>query len=217
MDWTSSVRSARASLRALACLAAAALMAAALAGCSGDSKPGATATSAVATPTIDPYVLATIANPESMALSPVAGAGGRYTIDLAPGWQSGPVNAAGEEEFNLTQEGRVAAQIGILCDVPISRLGAAVTPTEYADMDLQYVRQLRGNAVASPVPLVVAGIPAASVLYETKFATLNIRQKAVHFVTDSCHWSIRLRVFVPGDMAGYLAVFDRMVATFRPS
>jgi hypothetical protein len=165
-------------------------------------------------PTFAVEQLPTIADVTTVPLTPATGAIPGYTISVPPNWVPGEAQPLGEDTFDLKRGTGNAAQIAVLCEPPVSREGRRLTALDYANNDIAYIREVRGQAEPPVQFLHSTGEPAASVLYQTTFGPLSVRQKSVHLVDDQCHWSIRLRVYAPGDMTGYLELFDRVVQSF---
>lgn len=163
-----------------------------------------------------PAPLPTISDPNSVLLTPVAGAIPGYTVSLPADWTAAPPQG-GEDVFNLMDGQRIVAQMAVLCEPPLVRDGLQLVPLDYARNDIVYVEQLRGQ-YDEPKPFTIRNtIPAASLRYQTTLGPVTVRQKIVHFTIDACHWSLRLRVFAPGapeDILQYESLFDRMVESF---
>jgi hypothetical protein len=183
----------------------------ALVGCGSDDDDD---TRAPTGPRFVPSPLATISDPGSIGLTPTAGTIPGYTISVPADWVHGAPQIGGEDVYNLMDGERLVAQVAVLCEPPLMREGRELTPADYVNNDIVYVEELRGS-YDTPQTLSVGGmIPASSLRYVTSLGSVTIRQKVVHFIVGVCHWSVRLRVYAPGDPTTHEVLFDRIVQSF---
>ena len=187
----------------------------AMAGCNDDgddARPRITPN-----PVFEPSPVPTLVEPGTINLTPTAGNLG-YTVDMPPGWIAAPPEQfAGEDVYSLMDGERIVAQMTALCETPLSDQGRQLEPLEYTQKDIVYIEQLRG-IYDPPEPFFIREtIAAAHIRYQTTLGPVTVRQKVVHFTIDACHWTLRLRVFAPGDVLPYETLFDRVVQTFTPN
>lgn len=198
--------------RALPLIVVTAIAALTIAGCDdgGDQPDVAPAPTFVVSP------IPTLPDPGAVNLTPVAGNLG-YTVDMPPGWIAQPPQVGGEDAYNLMEGERILAQMTALCEPPLVREGRQLDPIEYVANDIVYVEQLRGQYDQPETFFIRDTIAAASLRYATTLGPVTVRQKVVHFTIDACHWTLRLRVYAPGDVLPYETLFDRVVQTFAPA
>jgi hypothetical protein len=189
--------------------AAAALAAFAFGACGGDDEPDV---EPLPTQFI-PAPVPTIADAAGVPLTPATGAIPGYTISIPSDWIPDPPQVGGEDIYNLKEGERILAQVSVLCERPLVREGRPLEAIEYANNDITYVRELRGTNDA-PETFLVGSVPAASLRYVTTLGPVSVRQKVVHFIIEECHWTLRMRVYAPGDVTSYEVLFDRMVQSF---
>jgi len=171
----------------------------------GDIEP-------IPTPAVDPLDLP-LTRAESIT--------GLYTIDVPDGWEhASALNPGQEEIFQLKDtKGLLQAEIGITCEpIPVRDDGTPWTPREFAERDFAYVQRISPGAESSLSGVTVGDLQGIAMTYANTVGVVNIRQQAVYLPSadNTCMWTLRLRVFAPGDAAHLLTLFQRMVGTFRP-
>jgi hypothetical protein len=197
-------------LRTLTMITACAIAAIAITGC--DDDDGEIKINPVPTFAVTPAP--TFPDPTSIPLTPKTGHIAGYTLDLPSDWVLQPPQI-GEDAYNLMEGERILAQVAVLCEQPIVRDGVPWEPIDYVNADIVYIEQLRGQYDQPEFFVIKDTYPATSIRTVTTLQTLVVRQKSVHIATEKCHWSVRLRIFAPGDVASaYEALFDRVVQTF---
>jgi hypothetical protein len=134
-----------------------------------------------------------------------------FSIGYPEGWKvevPGGIFSA----FTWSISGRPIAQVTLLCNQ-----GENMTVDGLIASDRQIIASAGGSAPSEPTPIEIAGLPGKQTTYETNFGGLTAEQAAVYVVSGECGWRIGLATYGPGTREPYLPLFDRILASFRPS
>ncbi len=177
--------------------------------CTGDddaAQPPLPQASPVPTLALDPFGVPLVRQESATKL---------YTIEVPSDWRRSDIGASNEETFDFYVDERLVSQIAITCEpIPVQD-GTPWTVDQFIERDLFYARQFGGGEAMDRVPVTVGNLQGIAVSYATSLGTIPIVQRAVYLPSD-CMWILRGRVFGTGDPSPYLALFNRIVGTFRP-
>lgn len=184
------------------------LLAAAAAACGGGGEETSVST---ATPppaiTVGPVPTVDAATPLAEYRSADMG----FSIGYPEGWNvqtPGGVFSA----FTWSTNGRPIAQLTLLCNQ-----GENLTVDGLISSDRAIIASGGGSVPSEPTPIEVAGLPGKQTTYEVNLGGLTVEQVAAYVVSGECGWRIGLATYGPGTREPYLPLFDRILASFRPS
>jgi hypothetical protein len=190
-----------------AALGAFLLVAAATAACGGGGQEasGPTATPPPAV-TVEPVPTVDAATP----LTEYHSADPAFSIGYPEGWvvqtPGGSFSA-----FTWSTDGRPIAQLTLVCDQETKTVDGLIAK------DRQIIAQAGGGDLSEPTPVEIAGLPGKEITYEVNFGSLTAEQVAAYVVSGDCGWRIGIAAYGSGTRQPYLPLFDRILASFRPS
>ena len=183
------------------------LLAAAAAACGGGSEEASVST---ATPppavTVGPVPTVDAATP----LTEYRSADPGYSIGYPEGWN---VQTPGGvfSVFTWSTDGRPIAQLTLLCDRETKTVDGLIIK------DRQIIAGAGGSVPSEPTDIEVAGQPGKEITYEVTFGALTAEQVAAYVLSGDCGWRIGLETYGSNTREPYLPLFDRILASFRPS
>jgi hypothetical protein len=138
-----------------------------------------------------------------------------YSIEYPEGWQVEAAGIGAPDIFVSRMEGsRKVAQVSVACTK-----GVGLTPDDLIEDNNRIIGGL--GSVIDPTlasPVEVAGVTGKRGEYSTQVGAFAAEHVAVFFVVGECGWRIGLSIPVSaGDIDQFLPLFDRILASFRPS
>jgi len=191
-------------------------LAAVAAGCSSGGNGDKTATAAArATPAApSPTAIApTPFDPTATPLKVDDFALDAYTIEIPDGWQAETFPSPGGfgRRYTAFESGARTAQVSVRC-----QRGATIESLSQQDQGL--VDGIGGTyGIGGMTDVTAGGLSGKQTRYELALGGQTQQTRALYLQGATCAWQILLQAYGLGTQERYAAVFDAILATFKPT